>query len=829
MSRARALLLACQILFAAFFVANRQMAPAAAAQQRTILQPVLDGLDQPVFVSSAHDASRRLFILEQPGRIKVLPPGGSVPKVFLDISDRVLAGGEQGLLGLAFHPRFSENGRFFLDYTRKPDGATVIAEYRVSSANPDVADTSERVLLTIPQPYTNHNGGMVEFGPDGYLYIGMGDGGSGNDPENRAQNLQELLGKILRIDVDRSDGGLPYGIPPSNPFAGSTSARPEIFALGLRNPWRFSFDRANGKMYAGDVGQGLVEEIDIIIAGGNYGWRVLEGTRCTDLGPAPCNAPGFIPPITQYGHDGGKCSVTGGYAYRGRQDSLPQGTYVYADFCSGEIFTVQSGTGTLLLDTDLNISSFGEDEDGEIYVVGLGGTVHRFVNPDAPARPAYYFPRLLSTNGSAAGEDQFTGFAAANLDTAAASLTFTAYDSSGALIQGTGISNPVTVDLPGSAQLARLESQIFGSGIRALDRTGWVRLESSTVRLASSFLAFDARLSFLGGATGAPVPLNDFLLSGVVPSSSWKIYLANPRATPGTVVIRAFSAGGDARAVSSRSLGPHEMLVTTVAGLFPGLDFRPDDYLRASASQGAAALEFLEKPAQPPQAAGAQDATAGGTVLYAPQYVMGGGYTSVLSVTNLDLAPGNVTIRLFSENGTVVGTPRLVPIAAMGRILVSDPAFFGDFGTSMVQGSVEIRSSGPLLAGSVTFSDPGNRVFSTTVPLVSILRKRLVYSQVASDSTYYTGIAVANPGGSDSVVRIEVFDGSGHSVVSGDFSIPAGGRSARVLTDLFPGLAGRSVTGGRIEVTAANGLASCATFGTVNLTALSALEAQGRD
>src|SRR5437867_49343 len=242
-------------------------------------------------------------------------------------------------LALAFHPQFSTNRRFYVDYTRRSDGATIIAEYRVSTGNPNVADTTENILLTIPQPYENHNGGMVEFGPDGFLYIGMGDGGSGNDPQHRAQNIEELLGKILRIDVDH------IGTPPSsNPFVGR-AGRDEIFAYGMRNPWRFSFDRLTGQLYVGDVGQDVRDEIDIVTSGGNYGWRIFEGTRCTNLGPAPCTAPGFIPPIAEYVNTGptGRCSIIGGYVYRGTQASLPYGAYVYGDYCSGEIFMLNDG------------------------------------------------------------------------------------------------------------------------------------------------------------------------------------------------------------------------------------------------------------------------------------------------------------------------------------------------------------------------------------------------------------------------------------------------------------------------------------------------------
>ena len=354
--------------------------PLHAQTPRITLEQIAAGLNQPVFLTSAKDGTNRRFIVEQIGRIRLLQPGSSSSTQFLDISSRVLFEGERGLLGLAFHPQFSINRRFFVNYTRRPDGATVIAEYHASAANPNLADaTTETVLLTISQPYENHNGGMIEFGPDGYLYIGMGDGGSGNDPENRAQNLTELLGKMLRIDADR-----PQSPPPTNPFFGSISGRGEIFAYGFRNPWRFSFDRLTGQLYVADVGQDAREEIDIVTSGGNYGWRVFEGTRCTNLGPASCTAPGFIPPIAEYVNTGssGRCSIIGGYVYRGTQANLPNGAYVYGDYCSGEIFMLKDGVQTVLLDTAFEISSFGEDESGEVYVVNLGGSVYRITNPD---------------------------------------------------------------------------------------------------------------------------------------------------------------------------------------------------------------------------------------------------------------------------------------------------------------------------------------------------------------------------------------------------------------------------------------------------------------
>jgi len=368
-----------------------------------VLEPVVANLASPVFVTHAGDGSGRLFIVEQAGVIKVLQPGAATPSIFLDIRNSVLSGGERGLLGLAFHPGFKTNRRFFVDYTRSPDGATVIAEYQVSVGDPNVADLGESVILTVAQPYANHNGGMIQFGPDGDLYIGMGDGGSANDPGARAQNRDELLGKILRIDVDHpASATQPYSSPADNPFAGAIPGREEIYAMGLRNPWRYSFDRQTGDLVAGDVGQGAREEIDVVVKGGNYGWRTFEGTLCTGLDPAPCDPSGFIPPIAEYSHTGGRCSVTGGYVYRGSRGSLPSGAYLFGDYCSGELFLLEGSQISVLAGTGINISSLGEDQEGELYVVGLGGTVQR-VTGGPQCIVAFSPPRLAFAATGGAG------------------------------------------------------------------------------------------------------------------------------------------------------------------------------------------------------------------------------------------------------------------------------------------------------------------------------------------------------------------------------------------------------------------------------------------
>ncbi|MDQ3322779.1 MAG: PQQ-dependent sugar dehydrogenase [Acidobacteriota bacterium] len=350
------------------------------------LQPYLSGLSSPLLLTNAKDGTKRAFIVQQGGIIKVVQPGSNAPTDFLNISSKISSGGERGLLGLAFHPQFAANGYFFVNYTRAGDGATVIARYKAMNNNAVGDPASERIVLIIAQPFANHNGGMIEFGGDGNLYIGMGDGGSANDPQNNAQNINSLLGKFLRITPSVADISTnPYSVPADNPFVGINGAD-EIYAVGFRNPFRWSFDRGGtNQLWAGDVGQNAIEEVDIVTKGGNYGWRVYEGTQCTNIDAALCIPTNFVAPVFQYNHTGGRCSVTGGYVYRGRQGTLPNGAYTYGDFCTGEIWMRNGDRQISLLDTTRNISSFGEDEDGEIYVVGIGGTVEKIVRAQANA------------------------------------------------------------------------------------------------------------------------------------------------------------------------------------------------------------------------------------------------------------------------------------------------------------------------------------------------------------------------------------------------------------------------------------------------------------
>jgi glucose/arabinose dehydrogenase len=337
---------------------------------RVDAQVVASGFDAPLQVTNAGDSSGRLFVVEQDGLIWVLHGRRVIEPPFLDISEKTEGTGEQGLLGLAFHPAFESNGRFFINYTDN-EGDTVVAEYR-ARPGADRADAgSERVLLTIDQPYPNHNGGGLAFGPDDYLYIATGDGGSGGDPMGNGQSLSTLLGKLLRIDVDARTRDLPYGIPSDNPFA-NRDGRDEIWAYGLRNPWRFSFD--GDTLWIGDVGQSAMEEIDrapASMAGINYGWNLVEGTSCFEIDP--CNEKDLWPPVATYGHDQG-CSVTGGYVYRGRMHPELTGGYFFSDYCSGLIWAMPAegrGRAVVVADTGRFISSFGEDEAGEIYLTDL--------------------------------------------------------------------------------------------------------------------------------------------------------------------------------------------------------------------------------------------------------------------------------------------------------------------------------------------------------------------------------------------------------------------------------------------------------------------------
>lgn len=377
------------------------LAAGSSAQAQLTTQLFVSGIDRPVYMTHANDGTGRIFVLEQEGAIRIVEADGTLlPTPFMDIDGTVIGGdsggNEQGLLGLAFHPDYATNGKFYVNYTGS-GGDTRIAEYQVSAGDPNIADTgSARIIMFYDQPFSNHNGGWLGFGPDGYLYISAGDGGSANDPGNRAGNLGNFLGKLHRINVDGgddfpADANQNYEIPADNPFVGTAGAVESIWAYGLRNPWRTSFDRETGDLWIADVGQNVREEVNFAAAGGaggeHYGWRCREGFASTGLA---CGATsGFTEPVHQYTHGANGCSITGGYAYRGCElGDAYTGLYFFSDYCSGRIWTLDKDNGfanTLQFTAGFNVSSFGETESGELLVADLfGGQVYRIVNPNNP-------------------------------------------------------------------------------------------------------------------------------------------------------------------------------------------------------------------------------------------------------------------------------------------------------------------------------------------------------------------------------------------------------------------------------------------------------------
>lgn len=355
---------------------------------RIRLEPFIRKLDRPVQVSP--DPGGRLFVLEQVGRVSIVRPDGSVvTPAYLDLTKKVYVESECGLLGIAFHPKFEENGFFYVNYTAKrPNLKTFVSEFHADPRSQRVDPSTERIILTVEQPFTNHNGGCLQFGPDGMLYIGMGDGGAAHDPHGNGQKKETLLGKMLRIDVTPREG---YAVPKDNPFVGVEGYRPEIWATGMRNPWRFNFDPETGVCYAGDVGQDLWEEIDIIVKGGNYGWNIREGMH--DLHPVPNRPKDLIEPILEYSHNKTAASVTGGRVYRGKAIPALRGWYVFADYSTGRVYGLKyedgkvTSSGVLIEpnptgkpgERPTQASDFGIDKDGELFLCDVNGPVYRIV------------------------------------------------------------------------------------------------------------------------------------------------------------------------------------------------------------------------------------------------------------------------------------------------------------------------------------------------------------------------------------------------------------------------------------------------------------------
>lgn len=350
------------------------------------LEPIANVAGGPLAFAAPSDGSGRLFVAAKDGRIWILRDGSAARDPLLDLRSLVSTGGEQGLLGVAVHPEFPADPRVFVDYT-DVDGNTVVASYWVSATDPDRLDpTTQATIITVDQPYPNHNGGAVAFGPDGMLYVSLGDGGGGGDPLGNGQRLDTLLGKVLRIDVNVDAGEqAPYLVPPDNPFVRRSTVRPEIWLTGLRNPWRMAFDRVTGDLWIGDVGQGDWEEIDVArdgVGGNNFGWNAMEGAHC--FAPkSGCSTAGLTLPVTEYGHDLG-CTVIGGAVYRGEAQPLLVGGYLFADYCSGRLWALDAANSgpvepVRVGTAGAGIAAFGEDADGELYAANLDGTISRIV------------------------------------------------------------------------------------------------------------------------------------------------------------------------------------------------------------------------------------------------------------------------------------------------------------------------------------------------------------------------------------------------------------------------------------------------------------------
>jgi glucose/arabinose dehydrogenase len=477
---------------------------AAAPWPGIALARVASGFSNPTQVTSAHDGTDRLFVVEQAGRVRIVKDGAVLPTPFLDVSNRVSCCGERGLLSIVFPPGAGPKSGFYAYYTNA-SGDPTISRFVVVPSSPDVADaSSEQVLLTVPHPgQANHNGGQLAFGPDGYLYAGVGDGGGAGDTNNNAQNLGSLLGKILRMDVV---GQATYAIPPSNPFAGSSSSspRPEIWAYGLRNPWRFSFDRKTGDLFIGDVGQDAWEEVDVQSAGDkggeNYGWHITEGNHC--FNPATgCSFSGIVPPVAEYSHASG-CSITGGFVYRGLDFARLAGIYFYADYCSGRVWGLRrNATGwetQELLKPGFAFTSFGESDAGEVYAVdGTSGTLYRLVDADGPLS-VLTVPVVVRVAGEN-GANFFSELTLGNRGTTDASVdvTFTAASSLGSEGSGT-----FTTGVPAGRQL------VFPDAIQWLRQNGLPIPSGSqggTLRLAYSGLS-SGDAAFASVRTLTPVP-----------------------------------------------------------------------------------------------------------------------------------------------------------------------------------------------------------------------------------------------------------------------------------------------------------------------------------
>ena len=777
------------------------------------LDSIVTGLSLPVFVTDAGDGSNRLFIVEQAGRIRVFQNGSLLGTPFLDVQSRVTSGGERGLLGIAFHPDYRNNRRFFLNYTNnRPTLKTIIAEYQASASNGNVAQTTERVLLEINQPFDNHNGGQLLFGPDGYLYIGMGDGGSGGDPQNNAQNLEALLGKMLRIDVD---GAQPYAIPPTNPFVNRSGAD-EAWAFGLRNPWRFSFDRLTGRLFAADVGQNTREEVDIIEKAGNYGWRRYEASLCYDPSSG-CASPvpefPFQFPIAEYGRDEG-ASVTGGYVYRGRMFPELIGTYLFSDYGSGRIWGLtETNRGTWarteLLRSGLSVSSFGEDEAGEVYVVNHLGSIHRIrvANPQPASSRSILIPSstrsdrftssLVLVNGGSASE-QVTltqrgvdGAVRATMNVNLGSGgAFQTDDVLGSLGLPLGAFGPITIDSASGLPLT-VVSEVRSTNGTAGFYGGRSRTEASVERVIPE--AVDSGDRGTAGTFRTNLGVNNL-------SSA----LANVR-------VSLIDATGATRGTFDLTVNPFGMTqVDSIARGILGANSSTSGYLKLTSDQPIHAwASKIDNGTDDPsfETAVGQSTVESGPRLLIASVVRNSRFTSSLVLINRDSTEtANCTITARSTEGTQLATitRELGPGAAYRTAdILTDLGVGGEaFGPL----SIETNQPVALVAASEVRSGSGTAGYFPAVSVSSAAVQKLVPEIVdtgdrGTAGTFRTNLGLNNVGPEEARVRLELVGSVGNILGATTVQVSSKGlRQIDNVARLVLGQAGATGVRGYIRV-----------------------------
>jgi glucose/arabinose dehydrogenase len=748
------------------------------------LDPVVNGLSNPVYITHAGDGSGRLFIVEQAGRILIFQNGSLLTVPFLDIRGRVASGGEKGLLSVAFHPDYVTNRRFFINYTaNRPDLKTIVAEYQTRADNPNVADPNERVVLQIDQPFENHNGGQLQFGPDGYLYIGMGDGGSGGDPQGNGQNQGSLLGKLLRIDIDH---GSPFAVPPDNPLLRDSDAD-EIWAYGFRNPWRFSFDRVNGRLFLADVGQSSFEEVDIVDRGGNYGWNIMEGAHCFSP-PAGCISTGMELPINEYDHSLGN-SVTGGYVYRGKKYPALAGTYLFGDFGSSRIWGLAETNRETWIRTELfrpgfNISSFGEDESGEIYVVDYGGTIYRIrvMNSQVGNGPQELIPSSIRS-------DDFTSLLSViNRDSESNSVSVTARREDGS------VSGTLRIAI-GPGGFFR-SSDILGSLNLPNGSFGPITVQSSNGKALSTV----SEVRSLAGAAGF------FAGQSVARASNERIIVevadTGERGTPGTfrtnlginnlglsiATVRAslFTSSGVILGVQEVLVPPGGMVqvnnivqsllgATSTTGVSGYLRLISDQPIHAWASK---IDNVTEDPSL--ETGVGEELSETGTKLLIPSVSNTDRFKSLLVVVNREDESNEIAITALGVSGDVIATLRKT-LPARGSYRSSDilgqmgqPT--GSFGPLIL----ESRNRKLLSAISEVRSAEGTAGFFPAVNPADATLQRVVAEVVDSGDrgnpgTFRTNLGVNNLGPGTARVTLQLIAESGSLLGSQTLSVPPNG------------------------------------------------------